>query len=337
MRATVGLPNVARLPRGRRPVLAGLVFVTGAFLTYMVFAVPVAAPRLPNGQILFFCPIAATPLPRGEIIRHWPMALLGAAIVLSIATFAVLVARRRARTPALAIAPAPRPSPLRLDRVSRRVVAITAAASATLAIAALAQGYALWIAVGSALLPWVPLVALEAVWKYEHYGLWAIFGVVVLLQIGHMGEHGVQVMQLFEHDGRLAQSHGVFGQLDFETVHFFWDSLIWLSLCLLLTRFGRGNRWLWVAFAAASIHEVEHLYLYWLYLAHPALYMHGGFEGIMGNGGLVGSPLARPYLHFAYNFLVVVPMVLAFLDESRRVTDRATFSAPGARSVSVPV
>ena len=24
-----------------------------------------------------------------------------------------------------------------------------------------------------------------------------------------------------------------------------------------------------------------------------------------------GTPLARPYLHFAYNYLVVVPMVLA--------------------------
>ena len=32
-------------------------------------------------------------------------------------------------------------------------------------------------------------VAIEAVRKYEHYGAWAIFGVVVLLQIGHMGEH----------------------------------------------------------------------------------------------------------------------------------------------------
>ena len=113
----------------------------------------------------------------------------------------------------------------------------------------------------------------------------------------------------------------MFGQLDFETVHFVWDSAIWLVLCLVLTRFARGNRWLWVAFCAASMHEVEHLYLFWIYNASPWFYAHGGLEGIMGSGGLIGSPLARPYLHFTYNFLVVVPMVCAFLDQTQHVHD----------------
>ena len=75
-------------------------------------------------------------------------------------------------------------------------------------------------------------------------------------------EHTVQITQLMFRDGQLAQSHGVFGQLGFETVDFVWDSAIWLSLCLLLRPFAAGNRWLWVAFAAASLHEVEHVYLY---------------------------------------------------------------------------
>jgi hypothetical protein len=161
-------------------------------------------------------------------------------------------------------------------------------------------------------------VTLEAAWKYELYGAWALFGVIVLLQIGHMGEHTVQVTQLLLYDGQLARSHGVFGQLDFETIHFVWDSAIWLCLCLLLRSFGTRNPWLWVAFAAASLHEVEHGYLFWLYQAHPAFYADGGFEGIMGNGGVIGSPLARPYLHFAYNFVVIVPMALAFWDETKR-------------------
>ena len=120
----------------------------------------------------------------------------------------------------------------------------------------------------------------------------------------------------------LARSHGVFGRLDFETVHFIWDSAVWVLLCVVLTRFARGNRWLWVAFAAASIHEVEHLYLFWVYNVDPWFYFHGGLAGIMGNGGLIGSPLARPYLHFAYNFIVVVPMVCAFVDQTKRVRDR---------------
>jgi hypothetical protein len=161
------------------------------------------------------------------------------------------------------------------------------------------------------------------VWKYEHYGLWAVFGVAVLLQIGHMGEHTVQVVELLLYNGRLAQSHGVFGQLDFETVHFIWDSAVWVLLCVVLTRFSRGNRWLWIAFAAASVHEVEHLYLFWIYQTDRWFYIHGGLEGIMGNGGLIGSPLARPYLHFAYNFIVVVPMLCAFLDQTRHVYRRS--------------
>jgi hypothetical protein len=257
-------------------------------------------------------------------VAHLPVALAGALVVLAVDALVVLLTVRRGRPRPASTGPsAPtaglRRSPLRLERVPVRVAGLTAVASLTLLVAGLTQGYAMWIPVGFAVLPWIPLLVLEAAWKYEHYGLWAIFGVVVLLQIGHMGEHTVQVTQLLLYNGQLGQSHGVFGQLDFETVHFFWDSSIWVIVSLLLTRFGRQNRWLWVAFAAASLHEVEHIYLYWMYLGHPSFYLHGGFEGIMGNGGLVGSPLARPYLHFAYNFLVVLPLVLAFWDQTKRM------------------
>jgi hypothetical protein len=187
-----------------------------------------------------------------------------------------------------------------------------------LVFAAAMQGYALWVIALFGLAPSLPLVVSEVVWKYERYGAWALFGVIVMLQLGHLGEHSVQVLQLLLSGGQLAQSHGVFGQLDFETVHFTWDSAIWLSLCLLLRPFASGNRWLWVAFAAASLHEVEHVYLFWIYNTHPAFYAAGGFEGIMGYDGVIGSPLARPYLHFTYNFLVILPIVLAFWDETKR-------------------
>jgi hypothetical protein len=296
----------------------------------------VAAPRLPNGQVLFFCPLAAPPLPRAQITHYWPAALIGALVVLAVDTLAVLAARRkspRAARKAPAIERnATSPSPLRLDRVPVRVAAITTAASGTLLVAGLMQGYPMWIPVGFALLPWIPLLVAETAWKYEHYGFWAIFGVVVLLQIGHMGEHGVQVGQLLLYHGQLGRAHGVFGQLDFEAVHFIWDSAIWLILCFVVTRFARGNRWLWIALGAASLHQVEHFYLFWMYLSHPGFYMHGGFEGIMGNGGLIGSPLARPYLHFTYNFLVVTPMVLAFWDQTKHVYDRRTATVADPRS-----
>jgi hypothetical protein len=306
-----------------RAVALALLFAAAAgFIAFLVMEVPVAAP-LPGGHVLWFCPLAAPPLPHGEALRHWSLSVLGAGMVLCVDAVTVAVWLRLRRRPRPAADPeGAHPDPLRLERVPARAAWISAAASLTLLAAGTVQGYAMWVTVGMVLLPWLPLVVVEAAWKYEHYGLWAIFGVVVLLQIGHMGEHTVQVVQLLLYDGQLARSHGIFGQLDFETVHFFWDSSIWLCLCLVLPRFGSGNRWLWVAFTAASVHQVEHIYLFWVYRADPNFYIHGGLAGIMGNGGLIGSPLARPYLHFTYNLLVVVPMVLAFWDQSRHVTAR---------------
>jgi hypothetical protein len=49
------------------------------------------------------------------------------------------------------------------------------------------------------------------------------------------------------------------------------------------------------------------------------VYISGGASGIMGHHGLIGSPLDRPYLHYAYNFIEFVPMLIAFWDEARRL------------------
>ena len=42
---------------------------------------------------------------------------------------------------------------------------------------------------------------------------------------------------------------------------------------------------LWIAFAAACLHEIEHIYLFWLYAGHREFYDAGGFAGIMASGG----------------------------------------------------
>ena len=324
-------------PRRRlraRPIGLLMLFAgVAAFVVYLVTEVPVASP-LPNGQFLWFCTVATPSVVGFDSTYYWWVALVGAGIVIcvdaAVLGFTAWYRRRlaaRGAPPPAKSPPAPAagswwPAPLRFDRVPLRVVWITAAASVTLLLAGASLGYATWVFIAMGIAPWVPLLALETVWKYEHYGLWALFGVVTLLQIGHMGEHTVQVSQLAMRHGNLAQSHGVFGQLDFETVHFFWDSAIWVCLCLLMPVFSRGNRWLWVAFAAASFHQVEHIYLFYIYTFEPEYYVTGGLAGIMGYNGVIGSPLARPYLHFAYNFLVVLPTVLAFWDQSRRVVAR---------------
>lgn len=320
----------SRRPSGRAAGLGLLTAAVAGLLAYMALEVPVAADAPPHGRLLF-CPLSAPPVPRQLAVHHWRGALLAALVVTALVSLVVAAALRRGRRepPRSAPGAAARtrlsvPRPLGLQRVPVRVAAITGAASLFLVAAGAVKGYPLWVVALLGLGPWLPVLCVEAVWKYEHYGLYAFFVAIVLLQLGHMGEHTVQVSQLMATHGELASSHGVFGQLDFETVHFFWDSAIWVSLGVLLYRFGRGNPWLWVAFAASSLHEVEHLYLYWLYNAHRAFYLQGGFEGIMGNGGVIGSPLARPYLHFAYNFIVTTPMAVALWDETKRVELRTS-------------
>lgn len=302
-------------------------------------------------------------------------------------------------------------------RIPLKVVVITALASYVLQLGAILQGQPLFIIVLFTLLPWIPLAFFEGLWKYEHYNWIAVFAIVAALQVGHIGEHTFQVVQLAFLNGTIAcpppvdneanaqraveaglrpagqaatgissslivqpntkvdgrpkldasgkevigpPACGVFGQLDFETVHLVWDSLVWLGALWLLTKFP-GNTWLWIATIAASAHEVEHLFIGSIFFfetdtpfnymrqlwattvngaivtAHPAglvpelttFYEAGGKIGIMGQNGLVERLLGtggilpiRPYLHFGYNSLVVIPTVIAFLVQVRRVYDQ---------------
>ena len=288
-------------------------------------------------------------------------------------------------------------------RVPMRIVVITALASYVLQLGAILQGQPLFIIALYTLVPWIPAFLFEGLWKFEHYNWVAVFAIVAALQVGHLGEHTFQVVQLSVLNGTTAcpppvdspanaeravqmglrpanveatgrssstiikadgsrgpAACGVFGQLDFETIHLVWDSLVWLGALWLLTKFP-GNPWLWVAVLAASAHEVEHLFLGWIFFvekdlaysyvktiwattvegnlvtAHPAgqvaeastFYEVGGKAAILARGGLIQnvfnlSPkffFIRPYLHFGYNTLVVVPTVIAFLVQSRKVYD----------------
>ena len=208
---------------------------------------------------------------------------------------------------------------LRPEVVPTRIIVITAFLALGMVVGAWVMLLPPYAVVSAALIPWLPLFFVEGVRKYKHYGLYAFFGAITLLQIGHLGEHTVQVVQMFVFNGDLSRAHGVFGQLDFETVHFVWDSIVWVGLGVLVVRFGSTNLWLWVSLAAASVHEIEHIYLFTIYRMDSTYYADGGFEGIMGLGGLIGSPLGRPYLHFAYNVCVIVPLLFAFWTQTKQV------------------
>jgi hypothetical protein len=309
----------------RRVGLAILVTLVGVFLAYMVVAVPVVAPHLRPSDRL----------------RHWPIAVLGAgAVILIDAAVVVANARRgqrltinspstsRARSSGVAES-----AIVASRRFPRGVLPLTAAASAVLVGASLASGYPLWVLGVAALIPWLPFFTVQTVRTSHLYGFYAFFAAVVGFQTLHMGEHTVQILQLAITQGDLAQSHGVFGQLDFELVHFVSDIGVWLAVAVLVWVYGGRNRWLMIAFVAASAHAIEHLYLWSIYIGHRGFYAHGGFAGIMGHGGLLGSPLARPYMHFAYNFVVLVPLMFALWDQMPHVRRPPVRARGGERGV----
>ncbi len=220
---------------------------------------------------------------------------------------------------------------LQPEVVPTRLIVVTAVVALGMVAGAWVMVLPPWAVVSAAIIPWIPMFFAEGLRKYKHYGLYAFFAAITLLQIGHLGEHTVQVAQMFIFNGDLSRAHGVFGALDFETVHFVWDGIVWIGLGVLVVRFGARNPWLWISLATASLHEIEHIYLFTIYRVDPTYYSDGGFEGIMGFGGLVGSPLWRPYLHFAYNVTVIVPLLIAFWLQSKQVY-RSTGSRSTART-----
>ena len=269
-------------------------------------------------------------LTRAEMTRHWTAAVVAATVVALFGCFVVsraLAARRASPVadadaslaPAAAITLPRIPYALRFERVPARWVRAAIAFSLATIPVSVALGATLWMAWLAILAPWWVVIGFEVRLKYARDAMFTIFGLMVILQLLHMVEHSTQLAQLALSGGALAKAHGVIGQLDFETVHFVADTTLWISLAVLAVHFRGRNPWLWVAFAAACFHEIEHLYLFWLYIAENTVYLSGGAAGIMGHYGLIGSPLDRPYLHYAYNFFVIVPMILAFWDDARRV------------------
>ena len=89
-------------------------------------------------------------------------------------------------------------------RIPLKVIMITAFASYILQLGAIIQGQPLYIIVLFTALPWIPVLLFEGLWKIEQYNIMAIFGIIVILQLGHLGEHVTQVSQLSFLSGTLA-------------------------------------------------------------------------------------------------------------------------------------
>ena len=189
-----------------------------------------------------------------------------------------------------------------------------AAAAAGVAVAG-ALGAPIWTLGIIGLAPVLPILAAVVLRVKRLADGWlAVYLALVLTQVGHVGEHLVQVTQLRVLGLGGRHAHGVFGALDIEWVHFAWNAWILLAVVLLLVRFAT-NAWLWVTLPLAAWHLGEHVVLIAAYVATGT----AGNPGLLAMGGLLagGLPVARPELHFAYNLAETIPLVIGLAQQWR--------------------
>jgi hypothetical protein len=195
--------------------------------------------------------------------------------------------------------------------ISARAIALAALASAGLVIAGIHFELPLWaigvLAVVPLLLPLCGSVALTASLAD---GWLALFLVLVVTQLAHVGEHVAQEIQLRVLQLPAAQAHGIVGALDIEWVHFLFNGWVAVGIAVLLTRYA-ANRWLWLALGVSVWHLLEHTVIMATYLTTGAV----GTPGLLASGGLIGGglPIARSEMHTLYNLVETAPLVLALI------------------------
>jgi hypothetical protein len=165
-------------------------------------------------------------------------------------------------------------------------------------------------------LAWLPLFFLKTASIQRQYGWLAFFFILVVTQGTHLLEHVAQMVQIHLLGLSGLQARGILGMLNIEWVHFIWNS--WVLLCAVLLVFlFRKNPWLWVLLVISVWHEIEHISIMSVFLRTG----HPGAPGLLALGGAIGGglPLSRPDLHFFYNLLEELVLIIAYLYQIRRL------------------
>ena len=179
----------------------------------------------------------------------------------------------------------------------------------------LLQGWPLWAAGAATVLPWIPVFVLNVAHVYRVYQWLALFYVLVVTQTGHFLEHVAQMVQIHVLGLTGADARGILGTLDIEWVHFVWNTWVLVAVVVLLLHY-RTNCWLWLTALFSTWHAIEHAYIFSVYITTGL----SGTPGLLAQGGAIlgGLPLSRPDLHFIYNLIETIPLILAFLRQVQR-------------------
>jgi hypothetical protein len=138
---------------------------------------------------------------------------------------------------------------------------------------------------------------------------YVILTVAVAVQSFHILEHIVQVIQKFVL--QLPVAHGILGaSLDFEPVHFTFN-VVYLALVALV----------WISFTKTPIRKMQLIYglvtfvlvfQSWHFIEHAVKLDQHFVNGCVSCPGILGHYFDVILLHFTYNAVVYVPLVVVF-------------------------
>ena len=171
----------------------------------------------------------------------------------------------------------------------------------------------------------------------------AVFEALLLVQLAHLGEHLVQIAQIYLLGWPAPQARGLVAAFDVETMHFLWNLGVLAAVAWLL-RAGVCSRTLAATFMWAAAHTVEHAYL----ITRAMLTGLESAPGILGGGGLLAdtgvslpglTTWTRPTVHLVWNVGEVALLGFAYIAFTRpwllAWSRRALTVAPGAVATAV--
>lgn len=148
---------------------------------------------------------------------------------------------------------------------------------------------------------------LNTVWHEK--ALWAYLVIV----LGHFSEHLVQVYQVYVMGWLPKEAGGVLGLwypwlAESEILHIAYNGSMWIGILLLYKGMQGSSRsfWKW-ALIFQTWHLFEHIILMYQYVTKT--FFFGGI--VQTSVGQIWFP--RVELHFMYNFIVFVPLMIACL------------------------
>jgi hypothetical protein len=135
--------------------------------------------------------------------------------------------------------------------------------------------------------------------------------IYMLIIVAHWLEHVLQIYQIYGLGWHPDKAGGILGVIypslvESETLHFVYDFIQWAGILVLLPGFrGRARTWWIVAMVAQTWHYIEHVLLMGQYLS--GYYLFGAAKQI----SILQLWFPRAELHFSYNLMVFIPMVIA--------------------------